>query len=85
MVSHCVYIVRCSDNTLYTGYAVDVERRVGVHNQGIGSKYTRGRLPVILEYYEAFEDKSEALKREYEIKKFSKDKKEELIDVGLSI
>lgn len=62
--SNYVYMVRCADNTIYSGYAVDPEKRVEVHNSGKGAKYTRARLPVKLVYYEEFETKREALQRE---------------------
>lgn len=74
-----VYILKCSDNTLYTGWTVDVENRIKIHNSGKGSKYTRGRTPVDLIYVESFNDKTEAQKREYEIKKLSRTKKLNLI------
>ena len=77
-----VYIVECTDNTLYTGYTNDPARRIEEHNLGVGAKYTRGRGPVELVYLEEFADKSEAMKREYEIKQFSKSEKLELIRKG---
>ena len=76
---HYVYIVECADGTYYTGYAVDVEKRVKVHNTGKGAKYTRARLPVKLIYTEAYQDKKAALKREYAIKKLTRLQKEALI------
>jgi putative endonuclease len=76
---HFVYIVECSDGTLYTGYTVDIERRVDEHNNGVGAKYTRGRTPVKLIYKESFSSRSDAQKREYEIKQLPRSKKEELI------
>ena len=63
-----VYIVRCSDNTLYTGYAEDIDKRLAEHNAGKASKYTRSRLPVELVYHEQLPDRSSALKREWQIK-----------------
>jgi len=66
-----VYIVICSDNTLYTGYTNDVDARVLKHNAGKGAKYTRGRLPVVLLYQEEFPTKSEAMKREHQIKQLT--------------
>lgn len=63
-----VYILRCADDTLYTGIATDVDARVAVHNAGKGAKYTRGRLPVMLVYQEAVDSRSEALQREHAIK-----------------
>lgn len=67
-----VYIVKASDNSLYTGYTVDIEKRVAVHNNGKGSKSLKGKLPVNLVYSETFESKSDALKREAAIKKLSR-------------
>lgn len=81
---HAVYIVRCRDGSLYTGYAVDVEKRLATHNAGQGAKYTRARLPVVLEYTEAFTTKSDALKREYAIKQLTRTKKEQLIQGGMT-
>lgn len=73
-------MLRCSDNSLYTGYTVDsVEKRVQVHNDLEGAKYTRSRLPVKLVYYEEAESRSQALKRELQIKKLTKKEKEQLI------
>lgn len=74
-----VYIVKCSDNTLYTGWTTNVEARIKVHNSGTGAKYTRGRLPVTLVYWEALKTRSEALSREVVIKKMSKVQKIKLI------
>ncbi|WP_026394710.1 GIY-YIG nuclease family protein [Acetobacterium malicum] len=75
-----VYIVKCSDNTLYTGWTTNIEARIKVHNSGTGAKYTRGRLPVTLVYWEALETRSEALSREVVIKKMSKVQKIKLIE-----
>ncbi|MFP4662523.1 MAG: GIY-YIG nuclease family protein [Halanaerobiales bacterium] len=80
--THYTYIVECADGTYYTGYTTDVERRVKEHNEGMGAKYTRGRLPVSLIYYEEYHSKSKAMKREYEIKTFSREAKEEIIKGG---
>ena len=76
---HYVYMLRCADNTLYSGYTTDPKKREETHNLGKGAKYTRVRLPVKMVYLEKFDDKSEALKREYALKQLSKAKKEELI------
>ena len=72
-----LYILRCRDKTLYTGIATDLEKRVKQHNGFLkgGAKYTRGRGPVKLVYFEKFKTKSLALKREYEIKSLSRPKK----------
>jgi putative endonuclease len=72
-------VLRCADDTLYTGYTTDVERRVAEHDAGEGAKYTRGRTPVELVHVEAFDSKSAAMSREYEIKQYSRAKKERLI------
>ena len=76
---HYIYILRCADDTLYTGWTTDVERRVAVHNSGKGAKYTRARLPVELVYTEEFDDKVEAQKREYAIKQLTREEKEDII------
>lgn len=77
-----IYIIRCNDGTLYTGYAKDVPRRVNQHNSGIASKYTRTRRPVKLVYAEEHPDTSSALKREYAIKQLTKEQKSALILEG---
>ncbi|MBI4857193.1 MAG: GIY-YIG nuclease family protein [Acetobacterium woodii] len=74
-----VYILKCNDNTLYTGWTNNIELRISVHNSGNGAKYTRGRLPVTLVYLEVLKTKSEALSREIAIKRMSKKQKLELI------
>lgn len=74
-----VYIAQCRDGSLYTGFALDAERRILRHNAGRGSKYTRSRLPVVLKYTEAYETKHDAMKREAEIKKLTREKKLQLI------
>lgn len=76
---HYVYIVKCSDGTYYTGYTNDLEKRLLAHNAGKGAKYTRNRLPVEMVYFEEYEDKSEAMKREYAIKRLTRKQKEKLI------
>ncbi|MGN1059126.1 MAG: GIY-YIG nuclease family protein [Clostridia bacterium] len=76
---HCVYIVRCSDGSLYTGWSTDVLKRLQVHNSGRGAKYTRSRLPVTLVYAEVCKDKSAALSRERAIKALTRQQKEHLI------
>jgi len=69
-MSYFVYMVRCADDTLYTGITTDLERRVAEHNGSLkGAKYTRARRPVILVYNEEYKTRSEASKREYFIKK----------------
>lgn len=77
-----VYMVRCADGTLYTGCTTDPERRIRVHNQGRGAKYTRSRLPVTLVYSEPAENRSAALRRERAIKALTRAEKLALIDSG---
>ena len=76
---HFVYIVRCADGSLYTGYARDPASREAAHNLGRGARYTAGRRPVRLVYSEAFESAGEALTREYQLKRLSRVRKEALI------
>ncbi|QDS36825.1 GIY-YIG nuclease family protein [Brevibacillus brevis] len=77
--SHYVYILSCADGTLYTGYTTELIRRLATHNEGKGAKYTRGRGPVELLYWEEGADRSWGLKREESIKRLTRKKKEELI------
>ncbi len=78
---HFVYILQCADNTLYTGYTTDTNRRLREHNDNnrrAGARYTRTRTPVTLVYKEIFPTRSTALKREMEIKKMTRQKKQSL-------
>ena len=77
-----IYILRCSDGSLYTGIAFDLKERLSRHNQGKGAKYTKARLPVELTYFESSYSKNDAIKREFEIKRLSRDKKIKLIRYG---
>jgi len=70
-----VYILQCSDGSLYTGWTSNLEKRVARHNEGKASKYTRSKRPVVLKYFEICENKSEALRRESEIKKMKRTEK----------
>lgn len=74
-----VYVLRCADDTLYTGYTTDVRRRVAEHAAGEGAKYTRGRTPVELVHVEPFDSRSAAMAREYEIKQLGRAEKESLV------
>ena len=74
-----VYILRCSDDSLYCGWTTDLEHRVAAHNNGSGAKYTRSRRPVVLVYTEQYEDKGAELSREWHIKRMSRNEKLELI------
>lgn len=86
---HYIYIVQCKDGSLYTGYTNDVEKRIKTHNEKKGAKYTRGRTPVTLKYFEVYEDKQDALKRENEIKSLPREKKfllfNKTVEVKISI
>lgn len=75
MKSYFVYILKCSDGSLYTGITNDLDHRLAMHKSGKGSKYVRAHLPIELVYREEFKTKSEALKREIEIKKMSRTQK----------
>ena len=85
--SHYVYVLRCADDSLYTGYATDLVKRLAEHNgevsiasaRSAGAKYTRGRRPVELVYQEKFKNRSEATQREYAIKQLSRSEKLQLI------
>lgn len=79
-----LYILRCKDNTLYTGITTDVEKRLEAHRSGKGAKYTRGRAPLELVYRETCGNHSDALKREAEIKKLSRQTKELLVNTWKS-
>lgn len=79
MNKHYAYMLRCNDNSIYSEYTTDLDRRLEVYNSGKGAKYTRSRLPVKLEYFEEFSDKKDALKREREFKKYSHTEKEKMI------
>ena len=74
-----VYLLECSDKSLYCGWTTDLIARVDTHNSGMGAKYTRARRPVKCVYYEELSDKSAALKREAEIKTYSREEKLALI------
>ena len=81
---HYVYILKCSDDSLYCGYTTDPAKRLSVHNSGKGAKYTRSRRPCELIYSESYDDKSTALKREAAIKRLSREEKLKLIKAYLS-
>ena len=72
------YMLRCQDGSLYTGWTTDIEKRVRMHNEGKGAKYTHSRRPVKLVYYETFGTKEEAMSREYAIKRLKKKEKEDV-------
>lgn len=73
------YVLKCDDGSLYTGWTNNLEKRIRDHNDGRGAKYTRARRPVELIYFETFETKQEAMRREYEIKHMNRKDKLRLI------
>ncbi len=75
-----IYILRCADDTLYTGYTTDIEKRIETHNAWKWAKYTRWRLPAKLLYSESFDTENEAKRREYEIKQLTRKQKEYIIE-----
>ncbi|QHE50613.1 GIY-YIG nuclease family protein [Pontibacillus sp. HMF3514] len=77
--NHMVYILKCKDGSLYTGYTNDFNRRLRMHEQGKGAKYTRGRGPFEVVYKQAFLTKEEAMQEEYRIKKLNRPYKEQMI------
>lgn len=76
------YMLRCVDGSFYTGWTNNLEKRIASHNGGKGAKYTKAHRPVELVYYEAFAAKEEAMQREYEIKQYSRQDKQKLLDWG---
>jgi len=81
-MAYWLYILRCGDDTLYTGVARDVDRRLALHQRGKGAKYTRGRGPLTVVYREECPDKSSALRRELEVKALRREEKLALIAQG---
>jgi len=73
------YILECKDGTYYTGWTNNLDKRLKDHNEGKGAKYTKPRLPVSLIYYEEFQTKEEAMRREYAIKRMSRSEKSKLV------
>lgn len=78
MICYC-YIVECADGTYYTGWTVNPEKRLAIHNQGKGARYTRTRCPVKLVYVEELPDRKTAMKREVAIKRMERERKKRLI------
>ena len=75
-----VYMLRCRDGSLYTGWTNDLEKRLKAHNSGSASKYTRTRLPAERVYFEEWESKEAAMSREWHIKRLSREEKLKLIE-----
>ena len=84
MSCYC-YIVECADGTYYTGWAIDPEKRVAMHNRGRGARYTRTRVPVKLVYVEELPDRTSAMKREIAIKKMKRGMKRKLVLKGAQV
>ena len=78
-MGYYAYMLRCADGTLYSGYTTDLPRRIAAHNRGRGAKYTRSRLPVRLAYYERFDTKQQAMRREAALKKLTRAQKQALV------
>lgn len=76
---HIVYMLKCGDNSLYTGYTNNLEQRIAAHNEGKGAKYTRGRGPFQVVFVEKFPTKEEAMQKEYQIKQLSRKEKFQLV------
>ncbi|WP_026565482.1 GIY-YIG nuclease family protein [Bacillus sp. UNC41MFS5] len=76
---HFFYVLTCKDGSLYGGYTNNLEKRIKMHNEGKGAKYTRGRGPVELTYYRCFENKGDALRAEYNFKRLTRKKKDEFL------
>lgn len=74
-----IYILKCGDNTLYTGWTTDIKNRLALHRSGRGAKYTRGRGPLELVYLEISGSKEDALRREFQIKQLPREEKLKLI------
>ena len=79
------YILECKDGTYYTGWTNNLEKRLKDHNEGRGAKYTKARLPVSLIYYEEFQTKEEAMRREYAIKHMTRKEKEKIMKMQLIV
>ncbi|NHC42384.1 GIY-YIG nuclease family protein [Bacillus sp. MM2020_1] len=77
--NHYFYVLTCNDGSLYGGYTNNLERRIKLHNEGKGAKYTRGRGPVVLTYSRGFETKGDALSAEYNFKQLTRKKKDEFL------
>lgn len=73
--NHLMYVLECADGTYYTGYTNNLAKRIAVHNKGKGAKYTRARRPVRCIYYEAFENKHDAMSAEYHFKQLTRQQK----------
>lgn len=79
MSDNYTYILKCADGSLYCGWTNNLEKRLSAHNAGTASKYTRTRRPVELAYFEQFETNQEAMSREYNIKRLTREEKLKLI------
>lgn len=82
--NHYFYVLHCKDDSLYAGYTNNLERRIKLHNEGKGAKYTRGRGPVELVFAKSFANKSDALKAEYAFKQWKRSKKEKFLKENMN-
>ncbi len=80
--NHFFYVLECNDHSYYAGYTNDLEKRIRVHNEGKGAKYTRAKRPVECIYHEVFETKRQAMQAEYQFKQLKRDAKERYIGKG---
>ena len=85
MAQNYTYLLRCADGTFYCGWTNHLMERVRMHNEGRGAKYTRGRRPVELVYYEEFATRQEAMRREYAIKRLNRKDKQLLMERGAEL
>ena len=83
-MTYYTYIVKCSDDTFYTGYTNDLDKRIRTHNEGKGAKYTKSRIPVELVYFEEYPTKEEAMSREWHIKRLTRPAKEKVNELAKS-
>lgn len=82
MTKYFAYLARCNDDTLYSGYTNNIEKRELAHNEGKGARYTRMRRPVRIVYFEEFKNRDDAMKREYQLKHLNKNEKERLTSLA---
>ncbi len=78
-MQHFFYLARCKDSSLYAGYTINIQEREKKHNLGQGAKYTAGRRPIKIIYWESFKTQKKAMQREIQVKKWQREKKEKLI------
>ncbi len=82
-MQHFFYLARCRDGSLYAGYTINIQEREKTHNLGQGAKYTAGRRPIKIIYWESFKTQKEAMQREMQVKNWRREKKEKLVQKSL--